>query len=255
MKYINQIQKIEAQTYPYIDEKEVYKVKLEIGLSEIELQQFIKRVPYHKIPSEFENLLKYTKGIDSPTGILDEFRFNQIEKFFDQGLLGSVINFGGDGLGGYWVQEIKTNKTFGKILFVGHDPPVLIKQANNLEEFLDQYYHFLLDSENSFIRKLYNEIAFQIYEEKGILMEQIDALKSKDPEIKKFANRFDKEWYIVDLRNVKNGVGFRLESNPIRFKEEEVWAMKKYKRKESWILKFIKKYVTKKSSSNWSTLG
>ena len=98
--------------------------------------------------------------------------FSQIESFFDQGLLGLVINFGGDGLGGYWVQEIKTNKRFGKILFVGHDPPVLIKQANNLEEFLDQYYDYLLNAKNSFIGKVYDKIALEIYKEKGMLMEQ-----------------------------------------------------------------------------------
>lgn len=242
MKYIDQIKKIEAQDY--IDEDgESGNVKLEIGLTEIALQKLRNIIPGNKIPSDYENLLKYTKELESPTGILSELRFSHIEKFFQKNLLGLVISFGEDGIGGCWVQEIKRNGCFGKILFVGHDPAVLIKQANNLEEFLDQYYDFLLDSENSFIGKLYGKIAFEIHEGKGLLIEHSEVIKSKDLILQRFANEFNQEWYIADLRNAKNGEGFLLESNPIRLKEEEIWAIKKYKPKESWILKTIRKII------------
>ena len=75
------------------------------------------------------------------------------------------------------------------------------------------------------------------------LWNKTEAIKSKDPILQKFADKFDKEWYLADLRNAKNGDGFLIESNPIRLKEAEIWAIKKYKPKESWILKMIRKII------------
>ena len=46
MKYIDQIKKIEAQDYLYDEDGESGNVKLEIGLSEIELQKIKKNNPW-----------------------------------------------------------------------------------------------------------------------------------------------------------------------------------------------------------------
>lgn len=82
-----------------------------------------------------------------------------------------------------------------------------------------------------------NKIAFDIYFGKGKLLEQNEATESGDKLLSAFASSYDEDWFIADLRNAKNGEGFRLEAScdeTIRLEEELIWALKKYRYKSFW---------------------
>ena len=55
------------------------------------------------------------------------------------------------------------------------------------------------------------------------MLEQKEAVASKDEKLSNFAKEYNEDWFIADLRNAKNGEGFRLEANykeTIRFEDE-----------------------------------
>ena len=108
----------------------------------------------------------------------------------------------------------------------------MIKQAENLTEFLIQLHDYLVNGEKSYFSKIFNTISGEIYRAKGRLLEQKEAIKSSDKLLSDFALKYDKDWLIADLRQAKNGEGFRLElasEGIIRLDNELIWALKKYK--------------------------
>ena len=182
-------------------------------------------------------------------GFLDEIQFDYFGDFGFEELIEFNLTITHDWTGNYWIQEINGKGEWGKIYFVCHDPAVIIKQADNISEFLSQLHEYFLNGDQSFFSTIYDQISFEIYSGKGRLLEQIEALNSNDNKLSKFAERYNDDWYIADLRNAKNGEGFRLEASykeTIRLDDELIWALKKYK---SFWTKLKEKFINKKKAA------
>jgi len=229
--------KIMSKTSYQNYEGEQFHIKLKKGLSTKKINQLKKHLPNKKLTKELEELLKYASGFETPRGFLDEINFDNFGDSWLKELVPYSLRITNDGIGGCWIQEINRKGELGKVYLVGHDPAVLIKQAENLTEFLLQIHDYLLKEEASFFSKVYNEISMEVYFGKGKLLEQDEAVKSTDKLLSGFAANYNKDWFIADLRKAKNGEGFRLEASykeTIRLGDELIWAVKKYKYKSFW---------------------
>lgn len=235
MHPIEQLKLMEKTSYSNSEDYPLH-IKLKKGLTPAEIKQLEKSIPF-KLSRELKELLRYARGIETYCGFLDKINFDNLGDFHFKTLIPFSLTITGDGLGGYWVQEINQKGEWGKIYLVGHDPPVLIKQAENLTDFLIQIHDYLLENEESFFSKVYDEKAGDIYFGKGKLIEYKDAIESKDKLLSDFASNYNEDWFIADLRNAKNGEGFRLEASydeTIRLGQELIWALKKYKNVSFW---------------------
>lgn len=236
MHPIEQLKLMEKTSY--VDsEGDIRRIKLKSGLTNKEIQKLKNSIPSGRLNKELEELLKFTRGFKPPGGFLDEIYFDNFSDIHFKSLFSHHVTFVGDGIGGYWIQEINQKGELGQIYLLGHDPAVLIKQAENLTEFLIQIDEYFKEVEESFFSKIYNNIASDIYFGKGKLLEQGEAINSTDKLIADFASNYNEDWFIADLRNAKNGEGFRLEAGydeTIRLGHELIWALKKYKYVSFW---------------------
>ena len=213
-------------------EGEPFQILLKSGLSDIEIVKLKSNSPSKTLSKELEEILRFTRGFKIKKGFIDEIQFDNFGDFWFEELIASNLTITHDLTGNFWIQEINQKGEWGKIYYVCHDPPVIIKQANSLCEFLNQLHEYLLIGEESFFSKVYDQISFNVYSGKGKLLDHNEALSSKDEKISQFASNYNSDWYIADLRNAKNGEGFRLESNyneTFRLEDELIWALKKYK--------------------------
>lgn len=122
----------------------------------------------------------------------------------------------GDGFGNFWVAEVQDQTHEWKpIWFVCHDPPVVVRVADNLANFID----LVLDAyrksphikENWF--SLSHERANQVWDGAGTApIEVSDARKSPDPAIAALAHQLPANGCVIDLRNCPNGGGFSWET-------------------------------------------
>lgn len=224
------------KTSYYDSEDNAFQIKLKKGLTDAEIKKLEKSVPF-KLNKELIELLQYTRGVATYCGFLDKINFDNLGTFHFKTLIPYSLTITGDGLGGNWIQEINQKGEWGKIYLVGHDPPVLIKQAENLTDFLIQVHDYLIEDEESFFTKIYNDITSDIYFGKGRLLEYQEAIKSTDKLLSQFASDYNEDWFIADLREAKNGEGFRLEAGydeTIRLGNELIWALKKHKYTSFW---------------------
>ena len=207
-------------------------VILKDGMTKKEIEKLKRAAPKNTLSKEVEEVLSFSSGFKIERGFLNEIQFNNFGDFGFEELIEFNLTITHDGSGNYWIQEINQKGEWGKIFYVCHDPAVIIKQANNLSEFLSQLHEYFLKGEKSFFSEVYKKISFTIYSGKGKLLEQKEAVASKDEKLSNFAKEYNEDWFIADLRNAKNGEGFLLEANykeTIRFEDELIWALKKRK--------------------------
>ncbi len=213
-------------------EGEEFQITLKNGMVKEEIENLKRKSPKNTLSKELEEILFFSRGVKIDNGLLDEIQFDNFEEFGFEELIKFNLTITHDWTGNYWIQEINQKGEWGKIYYVCHDPAVIIKQANNLSEFLSQLHEYFLKGEKSFFSDVYERISFNVYSGKGRLLEQKEALQSKDKKLSEFAERYNEDWFIADLRNAKNGEGFRLEASykeTIRLEDELIWALKKYK--------------------------
>jgi len=213
-------------------EGDVFQIKLKKGLSSIEIEAIKDQIPNGNLGVEMEEILRYSRGLEIPKGFLSVITFDDFGIYGFEELIQFSLTIADDSSGNYWIQEINKKGEWGKVYYVCHDPPVMVKQAESLSAFLHQLHEYLLKGEASFFSKVMEEISEKIYLEKGKLLEQAEAVKSTDKRLSTFAANYNKDWFIADLRQAKDGEGFRLEGafkETIRLEEELIWALKKHK--------------------------
>lgn len=217
----------------FLDEDgEKIQITLLSPLTTDEIAQFKSTIPKENIPHELINLLRHSRGIIIKYSLFNEIRFDDIGEFGFHQLIQLCLTLTGDGAGNFWIQEITSEGIFGEVFFVCHDPPVLIKQADNLKEFLDQIKEHLHNPEESFITEISDKKLIQIYKSEERLIKFTDAIKSQDNIMSEFAKNFDTQWVFGDLRKAKIGSGVRIEANyenTVRNGDELIWAFKKNK--------------------------
>ncbi len=146
----------------YQDEDgDTYSITLLPGMSPEEITAVAANMPKGLLPEEIIELLSYASGLEY--GWLDEIRFTDKLRGWNDRFFAHPITLCGDGRGNSWIVDVDSEGNWGPVYFMDHDPPVLMKFADDLAGFL-----LLLDEDGknrnkSFFQKLYGPIEGEIY--------------------------------------------------------------------------------------------
>jgi hypothetical protein len=191
------------------DDGEVYRAELLPGLSVAEVAALAAQMPSATLPQEVHELLLYTKGLKF--GWLQQVSFDAFGEFGLQGLFPTCIELMSDGAGNFWVLDINKLGEWGAIFYVCHDPQVIVRQADNLEEFLGQLYEYATLDSASWLDEVYNRLSIKIWEERktdASMMDVATAIALPDPIINQFAAQQPLGFMLTDLRAGASTKGF-----------------------------------------------
>jgi hypothetical protein len=208
-----------------------YQIELKPGLSDKEIDELAKKLPTQKVPDEIRELLKFTKGFEF--GPLEEINFYGVGKFGMENIFPFSVQLAGDGFGNFWILDIDSKGLWGAVFFVCHDPAVIVKQANNLSEFILQLKAYVQDANLDLIP---GKVLMEIWN--GDMFFNInDFEKPEDKALKDSIGLLGKNFAIADLRNASNQTGFAWGkfgsdiNKALRYKDTYVWAFEQKKKK------------------------
>jgi SMI1 / KNR4 family (SUKH-1) len=196
-----------AQAGTLIDEDgNVVTLELFPGLSRTELQEFANRLPC-RIPPEIEELLGACRGF---YGTLEQVDFTgrdlmfEFEQAFPDGL-----PIAADGYGNFWVVDLHPGTTrWGPIYFACHDAPVILYQADSLEQFLSELFRMFEPPHQSLIDDVHEDRLAHVWRTNPGVLSYEHCLRSEDPILSAFARELGDSFQIIDLRLAKPGDGF-----------------------------------------------
>lgn len=178
------------------EEGETYRANLLPALSVGEIAALAVKMPTAALSHEVSELLSYSRGINF--GWFQPVSFDAFGKFGLVGLFPACIELRSDGAGNFWLLDINTKGEWGAVFYVCHDPPVIIRQADNLRDFLRQVHEHARCEPTSWLDEVYDHLAFRIWEERKThsgLTEAAVAAASADTVLSQFAARQPPEFY------------------------------------------------------------
>jgi hypothetical protein len=198
----------QAQSGTLIDEGgHVVTLELLPGLSHTELQDFVGRVPCHTQP-EIMELLGACRGF---YGTVDKVEFTGRDLMFE---FGAAFPYGlpiaADGCGNFWVVDLHPDTAgWGPVYFACHDAPVILYQADSLEQFLDELFRMFEPPHRSLIDDVHEDRLARVWQTNPGVLAHEQCLRSEYPILSIFARELDDESFqIIDLRLAKPGDGF-----------------------------------------------
>jgi hypothetical protein len=233
---MNPKQKLESiLNYEYESEDgDLYKVELLEGMTNDEIGEYRKQLPNNYLPTEIEELLIFSKGFEFQG--LEEVRFDTFAHFGFEELFPNSIQLAGDGFGNFWILDIDTKGNWNSVYYVCHDPAVVVKQSNNLSQFIEQIDEFGKTGSESILDKIHEQTVMKIWTEKAGIMEKndndYDFFENKEIE-------FPEMFLIADLTNQPIKTGFPWAKNGastkiIRPTDKPIWIVEK-KVKQSFL--------------------
>ena len=216
------------------EDGDLYKVELLDGMTSEEIVNYKKQLPNNHLPNDIEELLKFSKGFEFYG--LEEIRFDAYAHFGFEEMFPNSIQLAGDGFGNFWILDLDTKGNWNSVYFVCHDPAVVVKQAENLSQFLEQVDEFGKKGNISTLDIIHEKIAFDIWSDKNGIME------NNDNEYDFFNNKkidFPEMFLIADLKNKPIKTGFPwaksgANTKIIRPTDEPIWIIEK-KVKQSFL--------------------
>jgi hypothetical protein len=197
----------QAQAATLIDEDgRVVALELLPGLSHTELQDFADQVPC-RIPQEITELLSACSGLYGTVAQVD-FTGRDLMFAFEPAFP-SGLPIAADGYGNFWVVDLHLYTTrWGPIYFAGHDPPVILYQADSLEQFLGELFLMFKPPHQSLIDDVHEDRLARVWQTNPGVLSHERCLLSEDPILSAFARGLDDSFQIIDLRRAKPGNGF-----------------------------------------------
>ncbi|RZL09725.1 MAG: SMI1/KNR4 family protein [Hymenobacter sp.] len=208
---INQLEGILSEEFTDED-GEAYQAKLLPALSIREIAALEAQMPSATIPQEVNKLLSYSRGINF--GWFQPVSFDAFGEFGLLGLFPACIELRSDGAGNFWLLDINKGGEWGAVFYVCHDPPVVVRQANNLWDFLRQLHEHAKREPDAWLDEVYDHLVFKIWEERKMhsgLVAAAVAATSADAVLSQFAARQPPEFLLGDLRVGSITVGFAYE--------------------------------------------
>ena len=196
-----------AQDETLIDEDgHVVALELLPGLSRAELREFADRVPC-PVPAEISELLGECRGIE---GTIEQVDFTGRELMFELGpAFPSGLPIATDGFGNFWVVDLHPHSTrWGPIYFVCHDAPVVLYQADSLEQFLRELFRMFEPPHQSLIEDVHEDRLARVWRTNPDVLSYDQCLRSEDPVLSTFARELDERFQVIDLRRARPGDGF-----------------------------------------------
>ena len=159
------------------------------------------------IPDELRFVLFECSAIE---GLLEPITFpGENYDPFDSGLFAHGFLFAGDGFGNHWLADLDQDSTvFGPIYFVCHDAPVILYQSDCLADFLAELVAMHRPPYKSLIDDVHEDRIAKVWTTNPGVLEQEEALNSKDEVLREFAASLEESYQLIDLRGAKPGEGF-----------------------------------------------
>jgi len=196
-----------AQTGTLVDEDgNVVTLELFPGLSNTELQDFANRVPC-RIPPEIAELLGACSGF---SGTVEQVDFSGRDLMFEfEAAFPYGLPIAADGYGNFWVVDLlPTTIKWGPIYFACHDAPVILYQADSLDQFLRELFRIFEPPHQSLIDDVHEDRLAHVWQTNPGVLSHEQCLRSEDPVLSAFACELDESFQIIDLRLAKPGDGF-----------------------------------------------
>jgi SMI1 / KNR4 family (SUKH-1) len=196
-----------AQADSLIDEDgRVVTLELLPGLSETELRDFVRQVPC-PVPPEITELLRTCRGFYGTVEQVDftgEDLMFGFEEIFPYGL-----PIAADGYGNFWVVDLHPRTVrWGPIYFACHDPPVILYQADSLEQFLSELFRMFKPPYQSLVDDVHEDRLARVWRTNPGVLPYEQCLDSGDSVLEAFARELDERFQVIDLRRAKPGDGF-----------------------------------------------
>ena len=197
----------QAQAGVLIDEDgQVVTLELLPGLSQAELSDFARQVPC-PVPQEITELMSACRGFYET---IEQVEFSGIDLGF---AFEEIFPFGlaiaADGFGNFWVVDLHPDSAkWGPIYFACHDAPVILYQADTLEEFLSELFRMFKPPHESLVDDVHEDRLARVWQTNPGVLSYEQCLQADDPVLSAFAGELDESFQIVDLRQAKPGDGF-----------------------------------------------
>ena len=202
-----------------------YKVVPFKGLSDSEISAFEKAMPNSYLPVEIKALLKFARGFDFSD--LEEVEFDTYGYFGFDALFPNSIQLAGDGYGNFWILDIDSKGNWKEVYFVCHDPAVVVKQSENLSEFIGHVDEFGLRGAKSHLEIIHSKTVMDIWKNKVGIMESNETQYNFPPEI---VAQLPASYLVADLTNkpLKTGFAwgkFGVNAKIIRVGDKPIWII------------------------------
>lgn len=212
-------------------QKEEYSVELMPGLSDSEIDNIAKQLRTRHIPEDIRELLQFSSGFLFYG--LDAITFDGTRDFDLYNMIPNSIRIAGDGYGNYWVLDVDRDGNWGNVFYVCNDPAVIVKQSENITEFLQQLHEYGKEIKKSSIDVVHEIVVNDIWNREDGLISRDEARYSEDAELAEFAKQLPFNYMIGDLRNKPVGSGFAWGKHGadnrgiIRFRDGYLWGVEK----------------------------
>lgn len=208
------------------EDGDLYKVELLDGMTSEEIIEYKKQLPNYFLPTEIEELLKFSKGFEFFG--LEEVRFDSYGHFGFEEMFPSSIQLAGDGFGNFWILDIDTNGNWNSVYYVCHDPAVIVKHSENLSQFIEQIDEYGKKRNKSTLDIIHEQTVMQIWNEKAGIMER----NEKDYYFKRGQIQLPEMFLIADLTDEPIKTGFPwgksgANTKIIRPTDKPIWIVEK----------------------------
>ena len=207
-------------------------IRLLPPLSEDELKRLQARIPC-PLPADARELLTFARGFE---GGLESIDFSGLDDPIFEELFPCGLPIAHDGYGNYWVVDlVSTTMHWGPVLYVCHDPPVIVYQCEEIATFISDVLRMAEAPWDGPIDDVHERYSMRIWSENPGVLPRDDALRSTDEVLRRFAEQLTTDHFISDLRNGKTGDGFSWgrfgpQTPVIRAAEARVFAYQKVSR-------------------------
>lgn len=220
-----QLESILSNRYETEDEDH-YRVELLYGMTDDDIRAFKSALPSQNLPDEYEELLRFSTGFKFLS--FDEIRFEDLGVFGFEEVFPISIQLAGDGFGNFWILDIDSKGNWNSVYYVCHDPPVVVKQADDLSQFIKQVDEFGKIGRESVIDVIHEKTVFDIWMAKQGIMEK----NENDYDFGERAIDYPKLYQIADLKDAPVGTGFPWgkagpRSKIIRPSDDPIWIVEK----------------------------
>ena len=208
------------------EDGDLYNVELLDGMTNEEITEYKKQLPNNFLPTEIEELLKFSKGFEFYG--LEEVRFDSFGHFGFEEMFPNSIQLAGDGFGNFWILDIDTNGNWNSVYYVCHDPAVIVKHSEDLTQFIEQIDEYGKKGNESTLDIIHEQTVMEIWTEKVGIMEKNE--KEYDFQNKKI--EFPEMFLIADLTNEPIKTGFPwgksgANTKIIRPTDKPIWIVEK----------------------------
>ena len=226
------------------EDGDLFKIELLNGMSKKDIQEYKKHLPNNSLPSEIEELLEFCKGFEFFG--MDEVRFDSFGHFGFEEVFPNSVQLAGDGFGNFWILDIDSKGNWNSVYYVCHDPAVIIKQSENLSEFIEQINEFGISQNDSILEIIHEQVVWDIWSEKlGGMLDDGSNYNLK-------SSQLPESFLIADLNNkpIKTGFSWAI-SGPktiiVRPTDDPIWIVEN-KVKQSFFSRLFGKKKSKASA-------